>query len=374
MSPKVESSLFRQDAFVDMHDIVINKDLKFAILIVREYHTVTNIDLYFSGSPLESAIISFDGLCAIDLKTGKEIAALSGNGVFLDLDQWWEYVSQYDLGSFYKENEFDEDIYLTHISSMVSVDGGHFSDKLKNEDLLLVSLKAYETFSLFRWDYQGNHPEKETFEIIWNLPGYNTIAPYKRTWASKWEILNDPLMGSSSAHDLNVINAPKGHILFFDNGSSHSVSNSSDFACQISRGVEYKIDMDVDGQIGKHRATLVFSFPKVSDYPKLIYLENGPEFNTEKCIDFWIKYYYQGVIGSFRRTEIGDYVITRYPYDVVHMNEIPLSSRMVKVNKDGEVINLWRAVDDITLSFRIIPVRSDLFRNGTYYRNASFIS
>ncbi len=58
--------------------------------------------------------------------------------------------------------------------------------------------------------------------VIWRFGGRN----------NQFTILNDPLNGFGSSHDVHVL--PNGHLLFFDNGKVHNPGQS--------RAVEYVLD------------------------------------------------------------------------------------------------------------------------------------
>lgn len=373
LTPHLESSIFKAGAGVNMHDVVVTQDLKFGIIIIQQYFVVSNIQDFFPSSELRSKKVAGDGLCVIDLKTGKEHAALSPDGVLFELEIWGQYVieSQYEL--FYEDKarygaSSDASVDLAHLNSLELVDGSHFSPNYRNEKLILMTCFTQETAYLIRWDYE-NAPESPA-EIIWKLPGYRGLEKIRRDWSDHWEFVNDPFYGFSVLHDINVFNAPKGHILIFDNGSGHRVSNGVGSSCPMSRALEYEIELNANGR-GYHRITLVFSYPKVEDYPEIIYLENEPEFERKDCDEFWDKYNWQTVFGSFRRTADDFYVLTDYSYKAFATVTTGPTSRMLKLNSDGEIVNKWAAVSGNILSYRIIPIDRNSFRNGDYSRHST---
>jgi hypothetical protein len=71
-----------------------------------------------------------------------------------------------------------------------------------------------------------------------------TLASPLSALASDFTIAADPLNGFSAQHSARIID--NGHLLLFDNGTSH--------ATVASRAVEYRLD------VGAHTATMVFQF------------------------------------------------------------------------------------------------------------------
>lgn len=364
MSPNVESSIFEPDAIANMHEIVVAKNLKHAIMIIREYHTVTDIQKYFPDSSIKSAVISADGFCVINLMTGKEVAALSGDGIIVEYDHWIDYVIESQYDAFYTE---DSTVDIGHLNSLELVDGSHFSLKYINENLILFTSFNQETAYLIKWDFE-NESKAKPAEILWKLPGPRAIKKIRDEWTGRWEFVNDPFQGFSLIHDINVINAPIGHFLIYDNGSGHRVSNNPYVSCPMSRALEYKVEMDIDGKSGQNRITLVFSYPKVEDYPKFIYFENEPSFIKSECENFWEHYNWQRVYGSFRRTENGYYVLTDYSYDIFSIQTIGQTRRMLKLDSDGNIVSGWDTVNGDTISYRIVPLDVKTFRHGLYGR------
>lgn len=381
---------------MNLHDIVVDEDLEYAIIIVKQKYHIRDVQSLFPNSLITEFDLAYDGLCAIDLKTGKEKAAISGDGTFIDLDQWWEYLDDlrssrmfyYDLidQEFLKYN--DDGVFDgTYINSLNIVEGSHFSPKFKNQKLILLNAKLQDTTYLMKWDIDSskelqemnNNINESSVEIIWKLPSYRSPRIIREEWGHRWEFINDPFYGTSNAHDVNIFNLPTGHVLMMDNGVDHRVSNvpGDDFACPMTRYVEYKIDTDFNGRTGFHRITLIFSFPKIEDYPDFIYLENEPPFIERNCQEFWEDYNFQEYIGSFRKLEDGDYVMTYYPPSLVSMEVSKMTPRMLRVNSDGEIVNSWYTVTDLSAdipvsdfssSYRINPINTHTFRNGAYVK------
>lgn len=373
MSPNTESSLFRSDAFVNVHDAVITEGLKYGVIIVRQYYPVIDIQEHFPNAVLKGGTITSDGLCAIDLKTGKEKAALSADGVFIDFSKWWEYMFEDSIQLIFpkaSENgtgvyDFDIEIDLCNINSMNLVDGAHFSPKLENKTLYLINARYQNSGYLLYWEFET----AIEVEVIWVLPGSNPPLAVKKEWKDKWTYVNDPFYGFSMAHDINIFGMDKGHILIHDNGNTHRASNDGVTYCPMTRMIEYEIEMDVDGNEGHHQITLVFSHPKLSDYPEFI--KDGPpsDFDYDSCVPFWDVYNYAMAVGSARKNRNGEYIFTDYSYEIFYMNILPHTKRMTKVNSDGDVLLDWYAKDSYTASYRINFIDSEFFRNGIYYNS-----
>lgn len=232
-----------------------------------------------------------------------------------------------------------------------------------------MNINRQDAVYLLKWNFENSLSEVDNaHEIIWVLPSITTQEVIKKQWYDKWEYVNDPFYGFSFAHDINIFNLPKGHIILHDNGRNHRASMTPDVSCPMSRAVEYKIEMDVNGNKGFNRITLMFSYPKVSDYPEFIYLEeNVPELNKEKCGEFWKIYNYQPIFGSARKTLGGDYVMSYYPINIHAGIQEKSTVRMLKLNGDGEIVNAWSPKNIIDTSVRIIPINSKKFRDGIYY-------
>lgn len=375
MTSHVESAIFVDDASFNVHDIIITEDLNNAIMIIMQQFVITDVQTHLPGATVSTFILIADGLCAIDMRTGKETAALSADGLFLEIDQWWEYFGNSNVSRLYEPNSIESNfitqiiIYFTDVNAMNLINGGHFSDKYKNKDLILLHCRKQDVSYLFDWDFKGlkNDP---LFEIVWKLPTAQAPEVIKKEWSHRWEFVNDPLYGVSMAHDLHTFNLPKQHVLFFDNGYNHRTANAYleeiGISCPFSRAVEYKIEIDIDGKIGYNRITLVFSYPPVSEYPELIYLENAPLFDKVECREFWKEYNLQYYLGSVRKNDRGEYVMTWYDDVTLRMHPQPYSPRMVKVDSEGKVINRWYAVDETRISFKIYPIRRNEFRGGIY--------
>lgn len=365
MSSKIKSSLFESLGAVNKHDAVITEDFKYAILAIKQEFEVFDIRTHFPDSIYENGLIQVNGLCVMDLKTGKEVSALPANGVFIELDHWWDYVSSYEIGLLYTSYEDfisisgDDtvaELPLANMNAMHLVDGSHFSSKYENEKLLLLNFKKQDAIYLLKWNFGDNYNTQENeYEIIWVLPSIAAPNGIKKQWFNKWEYLNDPFYGFSLSHDLNVFDLPKGHIIMFDNGWYHRASNVPGVSCPMSRALEYKIEMDVGGIEGFHRIELVFSYPAISDYPEFIYLENAPDTDLETCGEFWKIYNYQPIFGSCRKTVEGDYVFTYYPITLLNKDKEPSSPRMLKVNSDGDILNIWILKNNTGISYKIIP-------------------
>lgn len=376
----VETPFFKNGT-INMHDIVVDENLNYAIIIIKEKYLITDAQTLFPNTQINDFVFVFDSFCAIDLKTGKEIGAISGNGIFVDIDQWWEYLghlAEYKL--FYKdilsssENTQYDEFESTYINTLNLVDGSHFSKKYRNKKLILTNCKLQDTIYLLRWDFENTNSE-DNFEVIWKLPSISAQEIIKKEWYHKWEFVNDPFYGPSRFHDLNIHNLPKRHILILDNGGQHRAANEPGIACPMSRSVEYKIEMDINGP-GYHRITLVFSYPKLEDYPKWIYLEGNdvPEFKEEECGNFWNEYNYQVYLGSSRRTEEGDYVMTSFPYELSLLKIQEESSLMIKIDNKGNVINKWYNIDNLSASYKINPIKRDYFRNGLFSKPTKMIT
>lgn len=71
-----------------------------------------------------------------------------------------------------------------------------------------------------------------------------TFASQLSALASDFTIASDPLNGFSAQHCVRVID--NGHLILFDNGTSHSTV--------ASRAVEYQLDL------GAHTATMVWQY------------------------------------------------------------------------------------------------------------------
>lgn len=374
MTPSVESSIFEDNAFINLHDIIVTEDLKYAILIIRLKELITDVKEHLPDATVSQFTFSADGLCVIDMATNKEIAALSPDGVYVEYDQWWEYLgSSYTSKLYLDRSEDDEpvDILLTvaTINAMNLIDGGHFSPNYENEQLILMNVREQSTAYLIRWDFAQVNPIHDSFEIIWALPGYSAPQVIRDIWADKWDFVNDPFYGFSMAHDLNIFNLPKGHMLIHDNGNDHRTATlvaKGEYSCPMSRSVEYKVEMDVDGQIGYHRITIVFSYPKIVDYPVHIYLNKSPEYSSVKCKTFWETYNYQNILGSVRKTVSNDYIITYYDEETLRMRTQEWSTRMIRLSEEGEVLHKWYAYNETTVSYKILPVRADRFRDGMF--------
>lgn len=371
MSPNVESSIFESDAQVNMHDIIVDENLTYAIIFVAEKRLVKDIKNYFPKSNWKEAIIAIDGLCVQDLKTGKEIAALSAEGIFVEYDKWWEYLTEVPESYLYMSFSFPPTydvpyLDLAHLNAMNLVEGSHFSPKYQNEKLFLISSKSYDTMYLIKWDFLK---DDSNVEIIWMLPSLGSPKVIKDKWYDKWTYVNDPFYGVSGSHDLNVFNLPKGHIALIDNGLDHRASIVPGILCPMTRCVEYKIEMDVDGKEGYNRITLVYSYPKVSDYPDIVNFEVAPHYARSDCEEFWKHYYYQYALGSFRKTKDEDYVMTQYFLELFTETEEEESLRMIRTNSHGDVLYEWSVLDGQTMSYRINPIDINLFRNGMYASN-----
>lgn len=142
MNPHVESSLFEDDAFMDVHDIYVNDEVTHAVIFVKENILITDVKEHFPEALIDSFYLIAQGLCAIDLKTGKEVSAISANGLFIEFDQWYEYLN-YEIRKYFVpdgEELVIEEIYqfeFIHPTSLKCINGTHFSPKL-NKNLFLV--------------------------------------------------------------------------------------------------------------------------------------------------------------------------------------------------------------------------------------------
>lgn len=133
LSINIESSVFGDlyPILVNKPDQIITEDFKYAIFSVNQIFEIDNFETYFPGTTHKTARIVSSGLCAIDLRTSKEVAALSPNGVFVDYDKWWEYVYDHEIDLIYSTFKFhatqeSHSIYLVYINSMNIIDGSHF--------------------------------------------------------------------------------------------------------------------------------------------------------------------------------------------------------------------------------------------------------
>lgn len=369
MSAGVDSAIFDIGAFVNIHDAVVTEDLKYAILVVKEVQYIDKeiVQKSLPGATVTALGFKIDGLCAIDIQTGKEVAAISGRDVFVDMDHWWQYVHNSESFILYipvpsDYGDFIPEVDAVDVNAMNLIDGFHFSQEFNGEKLFFINARVQDTLYLFKWDFESK-PDSPA-DIKWKLPGYNAPECIRDEWSDKWEIMLDPLHGISLAHDLNIYNMPRYHFAIYDNGYNHRFKTDDGNYCPMSRAVEYRVEMKKNG---KNLLKLIFSYPKVSEYPEYV-LERISGFDDKSCYSFWDKYNFQTFLGSFRRLKDGDYCMSNYSYKVIAMILEPNTTRFMRLSSTGEVLNTWYAKNATSASYRINPV-SEEFRNGDYARS-----
>lgn len=248
------------------HAIVI-LDSNYALITVNEYFIADTTD-FNPEIVIENFRVYTTSFAIVDRMTSEILHTQSGFDIFFEKDRWYIWISERikeDIG----QNNLTY-IEIVHLSSLQVVPGEHWDYSLRGTRTFLASSHHMDCIDLFVWNFELG----EEIQFIWRMPHLSSPLPVLYSWRNNWEFVNDPLRGISFAHDVNTFNEKEKHFMAHDNGDNHMFLNENGDYCPMSRAVEYKIEMHVDG-MNKHRATMVWSHPSADDMPKFHVFKDG---------------------------------------------------------------------------------------------------
>lgn len=148
MGPQIESQIFSPGDIIDLHDIYINDEMTHAIIIIKQSTLITDVKEHFPDALIDSFSLISQGLCTVDLMTGKEISAFSADGIFMKFEEWYNYIYANSQKYFtplpgteeenIEDQDYDEYFSFIHVNSVKHIDGSHFSPKFNNKKLFMI--------------------------------------------------------------------------------------------------------------------------------------------------------------------------------------------------------------------------------------------
>lgn len=349
------------------HDMVLVDD-DYAMILINEYKIDDATKYFPNGYPQIQLYTT--SLAILERKTSKLIATQSGFDFFMDVNDWVNWMStraQQDIPKGKDHFEF------SHISSMMKVPGEHWDvASLQGIPTYLVSERHMNCLDLFIWDFKnGKKPE-----FIWRMPHSSSCNALEH-WRSQWEFIGDPQNGPSHAHDVNVYNEPLRHIILNDNGDSSKYDIGNGLICPITRAVEYRIDLNVNGE-GYHRAVLTWCHPPTEALPPALdgkVFPSMPEGElSDACMSVYAKYNYIYFGGSVRRLDVHSpligfsyYTLNNYDgcFPGVYTN-YPYTTHYYRIinQMNGKIASSWNSTTSGYTSFRITSYITERAYNG----------
>lgn len=371
------SPVFHSDSLVWPTDLIFMKGTTYVLLLLSQRRRV-DVSTAFPKSPVEVAEIVDIGLRVVDRRTRAVVAELSGFDFFTTTSSNWPGYLSSEVRSQLRTQNLAA-IPIGHISAIKEVPGGHWSNSLLGKRTFLICHQLLQTIDLITWDFEEN--KAPTF--IWRLPGPNAPKAIRDEWRPRWAFEFDPLEGFSGPLDVTVKNLIPRHILVHEDGRSHRFDRGDGEGCPMSRVVEYHIDLNIDGH-GTNRAELVFSYPRILDYPPILNpreqdIKYGAKLR-EVCKEFWGNFMYQEQSGSVSRTKRDTTIIAQHSDGEIFQEDglMPHAQVLIEVNRGAEIVARWNATGfDTSLgaahggASRIQYLEVKEFRNGEFMTDSA---